>query len=207
MPHMVTFPLDHSLRPAAEAHFAVGPFTTVPSEAGGPRNCCHRNVDEEVARHGGRGIIGWQIDWWPGLYVRALHHAVIERPDGALADVTRAEAGDRAAAITFVPVRAVEGKLDGAVPSMVRSRYFVVADMPEVHEMIAAAEAQRALKQRLDRVMTDEFGFTDTGDELVAPDTAAEEAFERAHHEEMARSILRVDRALAACEALAARLR
>ena len=206
MPHMVTFPLDHPLRSAAEEHFAVGPFIAVPSEAAGPRNRCHSNVDREVARSGGRAIVGWQIDWWPGLFVRALHHAVIERPGGALIDVTQADPDDRGGAISFVPVQAVGGRLEGAVPNMVPSRYFVIADMPEVHEMIAAAEAQRALKQRLDRVMIDELGFCDTGDELVAPDAAAEQAFDAAHREEMARSVLRIDRALAACEALAARL-
>jgi hypothetical protein len=203
---MVTFPLDHPLRPAAEEHFGFGRFIAVKYEAGGPRNCCHRNVDREVARRGGRGVVGWQIDWWPGLYVRALPHAVIERPDGALADVTEGHPGDPAAAITFVPVRAVQGRLEGAVPGMAPSRYFIIADAPEVHEMIAAAEAQRALKQRLDQVMTGAFGFIDTGDELVAPDRSAEQAFDEAHHGEMARSVLRVDRALAACEALAARL-
>ena len=178
----------------------------VAADERGPRDCCYRNVDREIARSGGRAVIGWLIDWWPKLYVRALHHAVVERPGGALADVTMADVDDRAGAITFVPVRAVAGKVEGAVPSLLPSRYFVIADAPEVHEMIAAAEAQRAIKQRLDRVMTEEFGFTDSGEEFVAPDAAADQAFLAAHGDEMARSVARVDRALAACRALATRL-
>jgi hypothetical protein len=203
---MVTFPLDHPLRPTVEAVFDVGAFAAVPSLGGGPRNNCYRNVDREIASNGGRAVVGWQIDWWPKLFVRALYHAVVERADGTLADVTQVDPEDEAPAIAFARERALNGCVEGAVPSMVPSRYFVIADTPEVREMIAATTAQCELKRRLDRVMLDEAGFTDTGDELLAPNDMAERDFQAAHGEEMAASIQRIDRAVAACEALAARL-
>lgn len=205
MPHMVTFPLDHPLRPAVEASLGVGAFVAVAAEGKGPRNCCHRNVDLAIAQRGGRGVVGWQIDWWPKLFVRALPHAIVER-NGVLVDVTSTDPEDRATATTFAPVEVIEGSVQAAVPAMLPSKYFVIADTPEVHEMIAAAEAQREIKIRLDRAMIEDFGFTDDGEVLIGPDAAAERAFLDAHGDEMVQSIRRVDRALAACEALAARL-
>ncbi len=206
MPYMVTFPLDHPQRAEVEAHFGVGGFIAVPSLGGGPRNNCYRNVDREIARRGGRAVAGWQIDWWPKLYVRALYHVVVERADGALADVTDVDPDDVAPAIAFAPERVVEGGVEENVPAMVASRFFVIADAPEVHEMIAATDAQRLLKQRLDAVMTEAYGFVRDGDTLAAPDADADRAFEAAYGAEMAASIQRIDRAMAGCLALAARL-
>lgn len=49
---------------------------------------CFSNVANEVAKHGGQVVAGWAIWEWPGIYIEAEYHAVWQRPDGVLVDVT-----------------------------------------------------------------------------------------------------------------------
>ncbi|WP_158935210.1 hypothetical protein [Burkholderia sp. S171] len=49
---------------------------------------CWFNVRNVVAKNGGRAIFGWAIWIRPDSHYQAIHHAVWERPDGQLIDVT-----------------------------------------------------------------------------------------------------------------------
>lgn len=61
---------------------------SIPRIPKGPAGACYWNVDSEVKENGGRLILGWLIQWLPGLYVEAMHHGVWETPDGDLIDIT-----------------------------------------------------------------------------------------------------------------------
>ncbi|SXD25351.1 hypothetical protein [Klebsiella quasipneumoniae] len=61
---------------------------SVPRTPRGPAGACYWNVDSEVKSSGGKIVLGWLIQWLPGLYVQAMHHAVWETPDGELVDIT-----------------------------------------------------------------------------------------------------------------------
>lgn len=49
---------------------------------------CFDNSVAQAAMHGGEAAYGWAIWHWPGRWFEAEHHAVWQRPDGALIDVT-----------------------------------------------------------------------------------------------------------------------
>ncbi|QQK03787.1 hypothetical protein JFN94_06390 [Burkholderia anthina] len=49
---------------------------------------CFPNVALEVERSGGRQVLGWALWELPGIYFEAEFHAVWEKPDGTLVDIT-----------------------------------------------------------------------------------------------------------------------
>lgn len=55
---------------------------------GKPANECFGIVEEHVAANGGRQVTGWAIWEFPGVFIEAEFHAVWQRPDGQLVDLT-----------------------------------------------------------------------------------------------------------------------
>ncbi len=53
-----------------------------------PLNECFSIVPEHVATHGGKQLIGWMISEWRSVLIEAELHAVWQRPDGTLIDIT-----------------------------------------------------------------------------------------------------------------------
>lgn len=49
---------------------------------------CFKIVDDHIAIHGGVRKLGWALWELPGLYIEAEFHAVWEKPDGELLDIT-----------------------------------------------------------------------------------------------------------------------
>lgn len=49
---------------------------------------CFDNSVRQASLHGGAALYGWAIWHWPGRWFEAEHHAVWQRPDGELLDVT-----------------------------------------------------------------------------------------------------------------------
>ncbi|MDC7699567.1 hypothetical protein [Vogesella indigofera] len=49
---------------------------------------CFRIVPEQVQAHGGKQVTGWTIWEWPNVLIEAEFHAVWQRPDGTLVDIT-----------------------------------------------------------------------------------------------------------------------
>lgn len=141
-----TFPLDHPAREAAEKAFGGVPFLNVrwaPGEARRARTtlgCCYWNVAEAVQKHGGKSVLGWQILLWPGVYVEALHHAVWQKPDGELVDITDALPGEARLSTTFVPDDSI--KIDLSRLGGVQNRYHKLSDSPLVDRLIAVGNEQ-----------------------------------------------------------------
>lgn len=56
--------------------------------AGSVLDWCYVNVESHVAKAGGRGVYGWKILEFPGLFLQAIHHAVWISPANRMIDVT-----------------------------------------------------------------------------------------------------------------------
>ena len=52
------------------------------------QNECYSNVDRMISLKGGKRVLGWTIWEWEGVLVEAEAHAVWEREDGKLIDVS-----------------------------------------------------------------------------------------------------------------------
>lgn len=53
-----------------------------------PLNECFGVVEEHISANGGRGVIGWSIWEWPGVFIEAEFHMVWEAPDKTMVDLT-----------------------------------------------------------------------------------------------------------------------
>jgi len=53
-----------------------------------PINECFAIVPEHIASHGGKQLIGWNIREWKRVLIEAEFHAVWQRPDGTIVDIT-----------------------------------------------------------------------------------------------------------------------
>jgi len=56
-----------------------------------PSRECFRIVPEQIRAYGGQQVTGWAIWEWPKVLVEAEFHAVWQRPDGSLVDITPRE--------------------------------------------------------------------------------------------------------------------
>lgn len=75
-------------------------FVPVIAAPGAETGWCHRNVAEQVERHGGRPAYGWAI-WVNKICLMGEFHAVWVSPAGAMIDVTPAAEGETS--IVFAP--------------------------------------------------------------------------------------------------------
>jgi hypothetical protein len=73
----------------------------IPQKAGAIQDECFFNVQNVIRKKGGRIIYGWIIWLWPRVLIEANHHAVWEKPDQALIDVTPRADGEKR--ILFLP--------------------------------------------------------------------------------------------------------
>ena len=55
---------------------------------GEPFNECFSIVPKQIAAHGGNQLTGWAIWEVPGIYIEAEFHAVWQRPDGQIVDIS-----------------------------------------------------------------------------------------------------------------------
>ena len=55
---------------------------------GEPFNECFSIVPKQIAAHGGNQLTGWAIWEVPGVYIEAEFHAVWQRPDGQIVDIS-----------------------------------------------------------------------------------------------------------------------
>jgi hypothetical protein len=83
---------------------------------------CYSNCRSVVENEGGRVRCGFILLLCQGLFIEALHHAVWERPDGALEDITTPpyEGMDACSGCWFYPDDTVLGQDDAAIPSIFR---------------------------------------------------------------------------------------
>lgn len=76
-------------------------YVSVESLPDKPLNECFSIVPEHIAAHGGMQLIGWQIREWKKVLIEAELHAIWQRPDGTLIDITPKDASINR--ILFVP--------------------------------------------------------------------------------------------------------
>ena len=148
-----TLPLTHPRREEVESAFGFGPFETVEHVGGGGGGRCYWNVADRVANVGGTAVLGWKIQYWPGLFVVAVHHAIWLNPNtNRLVDITEKLASDRSPDITFVADTTLDvGDLSRA--PLIADKYHRFVDQPEVDDLIASEasfiEHQQELAERL----------------------------------------------------------
>lgn len=85
-------------------------YVTVEPIDGAPPDECFYIVKATVAENGGEALFGWSLWELPGMFIEAEFHAVWERPDGTLLDISPKK--DRSSNVLFLhdPIRTYEGK-------------------------------------------------------------------------------------------------
>ena len=92
-PHVISF--CKGISDSSPVIIPLRPVTDV------PLNECFGIVEQHISANGGRGIIGWSIWEWPGIFIEAEFHMVWEAPDKSLIDLTpKPKAFDT---VTFLP--------------------------------------------------------------------------------------------------------
>lgn len=100
---------------------------------------CYFNAREEAARAGGEAVFGWAIYEWPGVFVEAIHHAVV-KVGQTYVDVSPNDDGW----IYFIP--------DSAAPNDYNkqkgfdNKRKALTDDPLVHQFLAQAAEKTRLQ-------------------------------------------------------------
>ncbi|EMM0480217.1 hypothetical protein R8O55_002109 [Klebsiella michiganensis] len=136
---LVDLPPDSPHIPGILNELSCKSVVSIPRTPQGPAGICYWNVESMVKSHGGKLIIGWLIQWVPGLYVQAMHHGVWESPDGKMwdltADQTEAAVGDiKNGTSTFVPDNSIS--IDLQWPVMIVNKHHVITNDPDVIESL-----------------------------------------------------------------------
>ena len=97
-----------------------GDIAEVPRSREAATGACYWNVESLVARQGGSLVLGWGLEWFPGVLVRAYHHGVYATPDGELIDITAPERGSEPCT-TFVRDESIS--FDAAWPMLVPDKF------------------------------------------------------------------------------------
>lgn len=145
---LLTFPLTDPRRQDVEEQMGVGPFQQVQRLPNRPVGMCYWNVDAISRIAGGEMVLGWQIHWWPEIFVVAIHHAIWKRRDSFLVDVTEGSPGDEKGKVTtFAPDNSIQ--IDLARPSFIPNRFVVLREVPGVQELQVAEKRQLDVKREI----------------------------------------------------------
>ncbi|WP_091736869.1 hypothetical protein [Phenylobacterium immobile] len=172
LPPLESLPLNHLHRERVEKTFGVGRFQRIEHEMRGPQAASWRTVADAVSAEGGRAVSGWRVMLWPGLYVMAQAHAVWERPDGRLVDLSEKPVTDRQAYTTFVADRRVAAILADQ-SALIPERYHLISrSAPALRLIETLAEqykAKESLREKLVEagVVFGEDGAFDVPDDLI----------------------------------------
>ena len=150
LPSSTPIPADHpSLRELVDQLGCEGvPVTVTHSSAQLPPSQCYRNVDDRVRRFGGKMKVGWMLRMWPGIYLCAEHHAVWQRPEGKLVDVTKPGGSIVGRAFTtFLEDDRI--RVDPTRPPNIRSQYLALSESVDTAEFIARYNEFHASTDRL----------------------------------------------------------
>ncbi|WP_156463070.1 hypothetical protein [Methylobacterium sp. Leaf93] len=131
------FPLDHPALQSILSSIGDAPQVLLVLRKGNmPAGSCYTNVDKNVKNSGGSIIFGWMIEWFPGVFINAMHHAVWQRPDGSFIDVTAPQnrIDTEGAETTFVVDSTISVNLDAPLP--VTDRHAVLVKDKDLLEAI-----------------------------------------------------------------------
>lgn len=132
------FPLSHPSMPSVLNMLGKSDMLLVKREPEYPAGGCYNNVSAHCSRNGGRPVYGWMIELVPRVYIEAMHHAVWQRPDGELLDITHAQnrQSSRLARTSFIPDQRYKPDTSGA--AFFDNRYVDLVDDPDVASAHAA---------------------------------------------------------------------
>ncbi|NPD15734.1 hypothetical protein HOY34_11025 [Xinfangfangia sp. D13-10-4-6] len=118
----------------------------VPSTCDGAFGQCYWNVDKFVEKFGGKAAYGWLVFQRWGILAEAVHHAVVEMPDGSLLDVTssRVGTGDK---IGFLRDDSVIPPRD--FPIFIKSHFFLLKECQPAEVLIALTHRQNEIDAAL----------------------------------------------------------
>lgn len=146
-PILETFPLNHPSCKAVERAFGVGRFRRIAYTPKGPLGNCYWTVNDHVAVHGGKAVLGWQVVYWPGLFVEGLHHAVWQSPEGELHDLTEKYRTDTRKSSTFVADPLIE--IDLEQPFYIPTKVYQFSNAPAVAHLVKLSKDQLEYKRNL----------------------------------------------------------
>lgn len=146
-----TFPRTSPLRRKVERHFGLGKIQRVEYAPERARGHCYWNVLAKVEASGGEAVFGWQVLYWPRVYVVGMHHAVWACPNGDLVDVTEKHRVDNSLFTSFIPDLS---PVELTQPIILQNKYYPLSRAEPVANLIdaeiALREAERA--QALDAI-------------------------------------------------------
>lgn len=120
----------------------------------GPAGNAYWNVNAAIGQVGGKMLLGWEINYWPGCFLVATHHAALQADDGGFFDVTqRTQAAALPTINLFVPDDSLTIDLD-KTPA-VKSRFYVLHSASEITDYIRAYENLNAFEKKLSDTLYD----------------------------------------------------
>lgn len=120
-----------------------------------PIENCYWNVLAQVQQRGGAILFGWMIKHWPGLYLAAEHHAVWQRIDGEIWDVTERRP-DCAGPTTFL-LDADQG-IDVTSAPNIPVQFLRLSGDHRVVELIDLAARSNLAAESVNRFLVEELG-------------------------------------------------
>lgn len=102
---------------------------------------CFWNVQRRIESEGGAEVLGWAIRAWPRVFAEAEHHAVWQRPDGKLVDVTPTKGEQRR---LFLPD--AKATYNAAQHFARPNKYQTLTDDPDITAFIEAKKKWLAIK-------------------------------------------------------------
>jgi hypothetical protein len=142
MAHFVTtsIAVDHPAKKDVLSLLGASDWILIPRAATATARQCYQNVKDAADKSGGKVVLGWMVHLVPDIYIELMHHAVWQRPDGALIDITAPQDGDgnRGGSIVFVPDDSIAVNFVSPVP--VTSRYVRLVSDPDLDAFIKAYE-------------------------------------------------------------------
>lgn len=111
---------------------------------------CYWLATANAAQFGGKMIIGWMIQWVPGVYISAMHHAIVRRGD-ELFDPSAPEVPSSGHVTTFVPDERFQPDLNWPVEH--ETRHYALLDDPDVRVAHEAYRENNKLMRRHHSIM------------------------------------------------------
>ena len=136
-----------------------------------PIENCYWNVKHLVQQQGGRALFGWMMKHWPGLYLAAEHHAVWERADGEIIDVTERQP------VADVPTTFLldaNQEIDVSSAPNVPIEYLPISQDQRVEELLNLSGQMNEVTQAINQFLSHDLGHLEDAQAAVAAGKTAD---------------------------------
>ncbi|HCR0216091.1 hypothetical protein [Klebsiella aerogenes] len=114
----------------------------------GPEGNAYWNVSTAIEQVGGKMLLGWEINYWPGCFLVATHHAALQAEDGGVYDVTqRSQAAAVPTVNLFVPDDSIA--IDLNKTPAVKSRFYILHSAAQITDYLRAYDNLNAFEKKL----------------------------------------------------------